>query len=216
MRRETLSGWSNLAKPDQIGGATSLGYSSQFTRTLDSGGTVFSDALLHITDIISHEEQDDVLYKKIATVSVETDHMTGLRQDYSLYKNRFEIPFAIPVVGIPEKDETEEGVAGVVNGYSAAMGYNGKLASEVRTAPEVSEQNGHKISEYTIDIKGNKTLYFTGKCVDTDYHNTRISVNGDTIRIPSIHENDNELSRHILTIIRLNWDHFVMRQCRLR
>lgn len=193
MRRETLSGWSNLATPDQISGATSLGYSSQFTRTLDSGGTVFSDTLLHITDIISHEEQDDVLYKKIATVSVETDHMTGLRQDYSLYRNRFEFPFAISVIGIPERDETEEGVAGVINGYSAAMGYNGKLASEVRSAPEVSEQNGHKISEYTIDIKGSKTLYFTGKCVDTDYYNTRISVNGDKVRIPSINENDNEL-----------------------
>lgn len=193
MRRETLSGWSNLATPDLISGAVSLGYSSQFTRTLDSGGTVFSDMLLHITDVISHDKLDDKLYDKIASVNVEIDHMTGRRLDYSLYKNRFEIPFAMPVVSVPENDNSDIGVAGVINSYAESMGYDGVMASSVSEKPVISERAGHFISEYTIDITGNKTLYYVGNCVDSDYYNTHITVNGTNIKIPSINENDNEL-----------------------
>ncbi len=192
LRRETLSGWTNLETHEQISGATGLGYSSQLTRLLDSGGNIFSDTLLHITEAVSHEELDEKLYKKIASTDVVIDHMTGEKEVYYLYENRFELPFAIPVTGPVDTTDASD-ISDTVNAYAAAMGSEDEVATRIAAAPSVSTDNGIEISEYSVDVTGNKTLYFAGKCVDTDHYNTRIFVNGKVIRIPSIKENDNEL-----------------------
>ena len=192
MRRETLSGWTNLATSSQISGAISLGYSNNFTRILDSGGNIFSDTILHITDVISHIELDDKLYEKISTKRVIIDHITGEECDYSLYQNRYEMPFAIPVSD-PEKLDAPSDIVELVNSYSSAMGGDGMIASKVDVTPSVKEAEDHIIYEYHIPADGNKTLYLTGKCTDCDFYNTRMEVNGMTVPVPSIKENDNVL-----------------------
>ncbi len=191
MQRETLSGWTNLATADQIGGATNLGYSSQFTRLLDTGGNIFTDTIMHVTDLVSFEELDERLYSKVASADVVVDHMTGDMREYHLYKNRYELPFAIPVKGAPDTDAG--GVTGIVNSFANAMGTKTDIAKTVDVAPAVNKADGHEISEYNIAVVGNKALYFEGSCVDTDHYNTKITVNGRVIPIPSIREFDNEL-----------------------
>lgn len=192
MRRETLAGWTNFATRGQIEGAISLGYSSQFTRLLDSGGNIFSDTILHITDIVSHDDIDEKLYEKIATVNVKIDHMTGERLDYSLYKNRFEMPFAMPVRCVPKGGGRIADPVELINEYAYALGSGEHIAEYVDTVPEVTEANGHRISRYSIST-GHMTYYLAGECTDTDFYNTGITVNGKTVKIPSIMENDNEL-----------------------
>ncbi len=188
MRRETLSGWTNLATGEQIDGAVSLGYSSQFTRILDAGGNIFADTILHITDIISHRELPEKLYDKISEATVVTDNATGQTQEYYLYKNRYELPFAIPVQSIPDMSDAET-VADTVNAYASAMGAGG-IATVIKAEPS-SENGGAK--EYAIDVTGNKALYFKGDCVDAEYYNTTIRVNGTPVPVPSIKENENVL-----------------------
>ena len=193
MRRETLSGWSSFATEDQISGAISLGYSSQFTRLLDSGGNVFTDAMLHVVNAVSHTELDNSLYEKTATVTVATDHMTGEKLDYSLYENRYTLPFAIPLVHEPAIKDSESDIVKLMNSYAMAMGAGKDIAAYIDTEPVVTKTGTHVISEYALNVTGRKTLYFTGNCTDTDYYNTRITVNGCTVKIPSIGENDNEM-----------------------
>ena len=190
MQRETLSGWTNLATGDQIGAATDMGYSSQFTRLLDSGGNIFFDTLIHVTDLVSFEELDDRLYQKVASAEAVTDHMTGETREYHLYKNRFEMPFAIPVKGAPE---ASGGPAALINSFAKECGAKTDMAATIDTAPSAVNEDDHEISSYTIDVKGNKALYFAGSCIDTDYYNTKITVNGKTVPVPSIKEEDNEL-----------------------
>lgn len=192
MKRETLSGWTNLATSAQISGAISLGYSNQFTRILDSGGNIFSDTILHITDIISHIELDDKLYEKVAAKKVVSDHMTGEECEYGLYKNRFEMPFAIPLTDVSALGRSSDSVA-FFNSYSAAMGAKDMIASKVDVMPVTEENNGHIVYEYHIPVSGSKTLYFAGQCTDCEYYNTRIEVNDKAVSVPSIKENDNVL-----------------------
>ncbi len=191
MRRETLSGWTNLETEEQISGAISLGYSSQLTRLLDSGGNIFSDTILHITEAVSYQELDERLYKKISTTRVVTDYITGESRDYHLYQNRFEIPFVIPVNKIPNSEHRD--TVDLINEYASAMGAGNEIAYKIDVPFSVTSDNGHEIYDYNIDISGHKTLYFTGRCVDTDYYNTRFSVNDIPIGIPSIKEYDNKL-----------------------
>lgn len=191
MQRETLCGWTNLASADQINGAVLLGYSNQFTRILDSGGNIFSDTILHITDIISNEKQDDALYEKVGETTVVTDHMTGAEGEYYLYRNRYEMPFAIPV-----KDDTLirrsfGDTVEMMNAYAGAFGADRDIAAYILTEPREENSDGHEIREYRINVNGKKALYLTGKCTDTEYYNTYIFVNETPVRIPSIKENDN-------------------------
>ncbi|MBR6159029.1 MAG: YfhO family protein, partial [Lachnospiraceae bacterium] len=192
MQRETLSGWTSFATQDQIDGAISLGYSSQFTRILDSGGTVFSDTLLHIRDIISHEELDDKLYEKVASADAVIDHMTGEKLGYNLYRNRFEMPFAIPVKDASKLEGTYDRVPDLINAYCEAFG-GSPIASEITDTPDVKTVEGHEIYTYHIRADGRKTMYFCGDCVDCDYYNTSVAVNGKILTIASIKENDNNL-----------------------
>lgn len=193
MRRETLSGWTSFATPTQIDGAVSLGYSSQFTRMLDAGGNIFSDTILHVTDVISCGELDDRLYEKTATTSVVTDHMTGEKRDYHLYKNRFEMPFAIPVKDASLLKEKYDNTVDLVNSFAAAFGSDKDIARAVDYEPKITSADGHEITTYRIRAEGKETLYFAGDCVDTEYYNTSISVNGKLIKIPSIKEDGNYL-----------------------
>jgi len=193
MRRETLCGWTNLASDDQINGAVSLGYSRQFTRILDSGGNIFSDTILHITDVISHRKLDDKLYEKVAATNAVIDHVTGETSDYYLYKNRYKMPFAIPIGNSRDLQCDSVDTVDIVNSYSAAMGSDDMIATVIKDKPVISSNGNHEISEYNIKVDGHKTLYFAGNCIDTDYYNTKISVNGHTAEIPSIKENSNEL-----------------------
>ncbi len=168
MRRETLSGWTSLATQGQISGATDLGYSSQFTRLLDSGGNIFSDTILHITDVVSLKEQDEKLYEKVS----ETE-------GYTLYKNRFRMPFAIPVKDASALPEGMSDIVDLINSYAKAFGSDKTIASYVEGDASA------------IQVKGNRALYFTAGCVDCEYKNTKITVNGRVIPVPSITEEDN-------------------------
>ena len=190
MQRETLSGWTSFATPDQINGATSLGYSNQFTRILDSGGTVFSDTLLHITDIISHEELDEGLFEKVADTDAVIDHMTGEKLRYNLYRNRFEMPFAIPLADVSKLEREYEKTPDLINAYCDAFG-GSAIASSITDVPDVKTAEGHEIYTYHIRADGSKTLYFCGDCVDCDYYNTSVAVNGKILTIASIKENNN-------------------------
>ncbi len=193
MRRETLSGWTSFATADQITGAATLGYSSQFTRLLDSGGNIFSDTMLHITESVGTEEPDDALFEKTQEIQVVTDHITGTKGTYYLAKNRYELPFAIPVKDSDVLFSAGGDIVDTLNAYAKAFGAKETIAYYPENEKNEKDEKGHKIVTLEISARGKCSLYLEGECVDCEYKNTKISVNGKTVLIPSIKETDNDL-----------------------
>ena len=180
MRRETLAGWTGYATADLIEGAVSLGYGNQYTRLLDSGGNIFSDTMLHITDVIGTVEADEMLYENAGKVSATVDHLTQETKEYHLSHNRFRMPFAIPVTDIGAITDPHEDIVDTMNAYAKGFGAPENIASYI------------SVSGNKVKVEGKKALYLVGGCADCEYKNTKITVNGKVIKIPSIGEIDNE------------------------
>ena len=92
-----LSNWTHMIAPGEQAGAAQWGYSIQFTRLLDSGGTAFSDALLGVRNVISCVPMDERLYETVDKASIIVDHLTGEKVVYTLYKPKYTLPFGIMI-----------------------------------------------------------------------------------------------------------------------
>ncbi|MCL1904430.1 MAG: YfhO family protein [Oscillospiraceae bacterium] len=84
--RASISNWTHTIPYRRLSANEKFGYSTVYTRMLDTGGTVFSDALFNITNTISDDALPSALYELIAD-----------GESYSYYKNRYVLPFGIPV-----------------------------------------------------------------------------------------------------------------------
>ena len=81
----TLSNWTHTLTSQQVDAVVDLGYTNSFTLLMDSGGTVFSDALLRITNSFAEAELDERIYEKYATSHFNVNY----------YKNRFVFPVGL-------------------------------------------------------------------------------------------------------------------------
>lgn len=89
MRRATVGGWANTVPGDQMESAIALGYGAHFMRILDVGGTLLSDAALHVTETVTLEPAlyTDAAYDK-----------EGEAAGYTLFKNKYTLPFVMRTV----------------------------------------------------------------------------------------------------------------------
>jgi uncharacterized membrane protein YfhO len=166
MDRATVGGWANTMPRPQMDHAGSLGYTLHFMRIMDSGGTLFSDALLHVTQTLTHEQFycDNEAYQL---------HSAGA--EYSLYDNQYRLPFAMPISSEPVYTEADYDIAKTHNKYFHALSESEK---------DIIESVGDPVST-PISIVGKKALYLGGG------NATQITVNGSIIPIPSLGQPDN-------------------------
>lgn len=87
MKRGSLSSFTAALQKDTQKQTVRWGHSKYFLWALDSGGTVFSDALLHITEAVNVNKLDSSLYtlEKQGTGDCE----------YDLYEVNYQLPFAM-------------------------------------------------------------------------------------------------------------------------
>lgn len=87
MKRGSLSSFTAALQKDTQKQTVRWGHSKYFLWALDSGGTVFSDALLHITEAVNVNKLDGSLHtlEKQGTGDCE----------YDLYKANYQLPFAM-------------------------------------------------------------------------------------------------------------------------
>lgn len=87
MKRGSLSSFTAALQKDTQKQTVRWGHSKYFLWALDSGGTVFSDALLHITEAVNVNKLDSSLYtlEKKGTGDCE----------YDLYNANYQLPFAM-------------------------------------------------------------------------------------------------------------------------
>ena len=86
MQRATLADWTHLIPSDIQSSLISLGYSSEYTRLHDSGGTAFTDAILGIKNVLSVKSESPELYDKISK-----------KKGYNYYKCKYTLPYAMAV-----------------------------------------------------------------------------------------------------------------------
>lgn len=204
LRRPALSNWTHLISPQLQQGAGAWGYSYQFTRLLDAGGTAFSDALLGVTETISLVEQDPALYELIDNAKVTVNHLTGEQAVYGLYKNRYQIPWGMTISDSTRPDMEKADLVSLQNdlyqelaGVSKSDGIaywikNGNTVNETSVLSFETEQTDQlRIEKLQIKVSGEAALYFSGSGGDREDLNTEIFVNGKAVRVPSIKETDN-------------------------
>lgn len=196
LRQPVLSNWTHVISPSLQSGAGRLGYSWQFTRLLDAGGTVFSDALLNVDRLITNQEQDDKLY----SLSKSTTVSTGSK--YYLYNCNYDLPFGTIINSLDDISSINSAgnIVDLYNSlYAAIVRTDSSTISDVSTSAFASFEGcstGTPLDynvPYRMNITDKKALYFYGSCIDSEYKNVEILVNDRPITIPTIQDYDNTL-----------------------
>lgn len=155
LMQPALSNWTHLIAPGEQDGAAAWGYSVQFTRLLDSGGTVFSDALLGIRKIISCVPMDERLYEPVEgenTVTVKT--LSGEDVEYTMYQPKYTLPFGVV---LKENEDTEDKIrqaledkdtVGLHNAIYEAVAYS--LEENKNSEDLLAESNGKRIASWIV------------------------------------------------------------------
>ena len=202
LKNSVLSNWTALLSPMVQRDATKLGYSVQYTRVLDSGGTVFSDALLGVEYVVSCIPMDEELYTLIGEKEITNRFMSG-GKTYYLYECKYKLPFGI-ITDSVDYDFENSDICEVYNRiYKSISHDNENIAEYLVNCDDVDSkaltyskciltQEGIEYAD-TMALSGKKALYYLSNQIDTDDYNTSISVNGKQIWVPSISETDNSL-----------------------
>lgn len=117
-RMYAVSNWTATLTGEQLEAFNYLGFSTGFTLAHDAGGTQFSKALLRTTHSVSKAEQDERLYRFIASAG-----------NMNYYENRFTLPLGMVFDGSVRDVSYDDYINTFEyqNEIYSALGYEGKL-----------------------------------------------------------------------------------------
>ncbi|MCR5485623.1 MAG: YfhO family protein [Clostridiales bacterium] len=149
-----------------------LGYSTVYTRILDTGGTLFTDALLNYKYVLSSEELPQSKYQSLGEVG-----------DMELYMSRYRFSFGATA----NSDIVTDKVIGTdvfkTNNY-IANSITGKYSC-LFTSPDHSAESADSEYTYTVDVRGKGTLYAAFSTI-SKRDSIEIHVNGEKLPVPSL------------------------------
>lgn len=178
LMQPALSSWTAMLAPREQQGASKWGYSYQYTRLLDAGGTVFSDALIGVQKVISRIPMDESLY----------DPITKTKAGYTLYEPKYVLPFGIMIHDDPDRYWDGSDAVSLHNSATAAIDGGGDIASWLIKGSEETQLNVH--------VSGRTALYMFGAGGDKDDRRLTIEIikeGGDSniVFIPDIGSPEN-------------------------
>ncbi len=125
-----------------------LGYGTVWVRITDSGGTLFSDALLHVTSVFATDHEMDQEFYRV-NPSIETVHW---------YDCKYVLPVGIEIRQEAAQDLTETDVFAAQNRiFREITGKNDELIQDIPVVFAKEEQQG-----IDIFVQGRKKVYFYG------------------------------------------------------
>lgn len=154
-----------------------LGYSSVYTRILDTGGTLFTDALLGYKYTMS-----------LHTLNSNDYHYIGSAGRYLVYENKYTLPFGM--VGSTAL------LGKTLFGETAYQTQNNlwhdltQSDADLLTIPKTQEKKSESTAIYEFDVEGTKELYLVCKG-SVKRKNMQIYVNGEPVHVPSLGEPEN-------------------------
>lgn len=169
MGKEAISNYWHVISPELQPNFAALGYSINWTQLLDTGGTIFTDTLFNTKYYLSQEELPTDLYEYCQDVEYDdTDIM-------QLYKNKFELPFAINT-NVSTLSAQGEKFAAQNNLFNAITGNQTMLIQDVS-----GQVSGNR---YTANIGNDKKiLYFYG--TNSSDNKMSVKVNGEAVQFPA-------------------------------
>ncbi len=204
MNRSSISGWVHFISKDNQMTLKSLGYSKTYTRTLDSGGTLFSDALLGVTNVISNTSEPKGFYER-------KDSSNGL----GLYTSQYTLPFGVKLKNEVANRENYD-ISGEKSPFKMQndiyRDITGKdedivkiydvkpqcknLSLETRAdklvvRPDYSGAFNHSI-DYTVDVKDRQMLYLNISDCFGGTNLLKVEVNGNALIPQSLAKTTNQ------------------------
>ncbi len=186
LRRGALSSFTAALQSDTQSYAKRWGYSKYFLWLLDSGGTVFTNALLHVTEAVNQLPLDSNMYTLKNTAG-----------DYSVYEANYQLPFAMAVNKSIAAENMNGNWVTMENAmYTAITGDKEELVTGIPYSLSRTETTAN----YELTIDGNSALYMNIVDVnnrDNDANcswlisSMHIYVNDKAIEIPTLGDVNN-------------------------
>lgn len=181
LRRSAMSSFTAALQSDTQSYSKKFGYSKYFLWLLDSGGTVFTNSLFHVTQAVNVNELDSQMY-----TAVRSDG------DYTLYDANYKLPFAMSV----NKNITRQDFSGnwedLHNIFYKALTND---TQDIVNGMSYTKKESSVIREYNVRADGKQAVYIN--IVDVNNRNTdanaswlissmHIYVNGEAVLVPTL------------------------------
>ena len=181
LRRSAMSSFTAALQSDTQSYSKKFGYSKYFLWLLDSGGTVFTNSLFHVTQAVNVNELDSQMY-----TAVRSDG------DYTLYDTDYKLPFAMSV----NKNITRQDFSGnwedLHNIFYKALTND---TQDIVNGMSYTKKESSVIREYNVRADGKQAVYIN--IVDVNNRNTdanaswlissmHIYVNGEAVLVPTL------------------------------
>lgn len=170
MGRESLANYLHVINASYQPALRKWGYSTNWTRLLDTGGTIFSDTMFGIKYLISSSVLSSQLYDKV----FELDGTMGFR--YYIYRNKYEIPLVSYISEDFEELSNKD-----------LYGNQNKIFRAVTDFSEdlITQYDNIKVNESTIiEVENKKIIYLHSE----GNQNVTIKVNNEEVAIPSMQD----------------------------
>ena len=166
--QSSLGGWMNGLSPRLQDAMYRMGYSVNYTRVLDNGGTAFTDAMLGVNRIYAKTDVNNELYAYKSNVG------TG-----NIYGSKYTMPFGFIMDDVQKGDDFEY----QNDLFRAATGLDSNLIEEFEinennvTREVIDEQNGISIFDVGIPVNSESVLYICADYNDEIYNKYSFVVN---------------------------------------
>ena len=156
-----------------------LGYSAVYTRILDTGGTLFSDALLGCRYALSMQKlpSDDYTFR-------------GTAGRYMVYESDYALPFGTICSGDIVSDSLFSKYA--FDTLNSIWHTVSDSPRDLFDKPQVKKEIQNRTVAYDLDVDGTKEVYLVLSGMNKR-KNVRIYVNGGVVPIPTLGEPANTL-----------------------
>ncbi|MEE0061224.1 MAG: YfhO family protein [Acutalibacteraceae bacterium] len=181
LQRGSISSWNGYATDESIKALKSMGYSNAFTRMLDTGGTLLTNAVMGVKNTLTKNVLPQEVYTLEATYN-----------GYNYYKNKYTLPTCIVSDSDITKIDTITTEISRVNNmiYHSVSDDSENIMENITDKSKLgcfynlNKDNGNL--SYTVKITGKKMMYFR-----STRKNLSISVNGNTVPVSSYLKTDN-------------------------
>ena len=186
MRRATVGGWANTVPRPQMDAAIALGYGAHFMRILDCGGSLLSDAALHVTQTLTMKPE---LYSEEAWTKISE------AEGYTLFDNKYTMPFVMKIsdtaaLAVPEAGSLADmGFADATNILYESLASG--IDKNADTAEGYADADKGIVKDITGEIRNGKYYVNRRKVLylrDGSFDELRI--NGHVIPVPDIGDPD--------------------------
>lgn len=184
IEKAAISNWTWGGKESVRKTLGKLGYSTHYTRFLDNGGTIFSDAFMNVREVISYDELSDKLYNSITQAD-----------EYYLSETKHSYPFGLIVSDEIVNWNTDENITPFQyqnDLFRKISGYEGSLIKQYEEEEtfidRYSTDESTYLYFYQIPVEDLGVLYLQ---IENKDQSMIFYMNGQVLRLPDIGISDN-------------------------